>query len=48
MPGTPATSPNLGIPGYTDTDVVSFSAQVNAISDTVGTKVGAMLTCALS
>lgn len=35
MPGTPATSPRLGAPRYSDADVASFAAQVNAVTDAV-------------
>ena len=35
MPGSPPDTPYLGIPRYSDADDASFSAQVNAISDTV-------------
>lgn len=33
MPGTPATSPNLGIARYANADSVDFAGQVNAITD---------------
>ena len=33
MPGTPATTPNLGLPRYANTDPCDFAADVNAISD---------------
>jgi microcystin-dependent protein len=38
MPGTPPTSPNFGAPRYADSDTMSFSEQVNAITDTVDAK----------
>lgn len=35
MPGTPPTSPNLGINRYSDADTAVFSTQVNDITDTI-------------
>lgn len=35
MPGSPPTTPNVGIPRYADTDTASFSAQLNGVSDVV-------------
>lgn len=39
MPGTPATTPRLAIPRYASADAPSFSAQTNAITDMVDSKV---------
>lgn len=33
MPGTPATTPKLGLPRYSNNDVADFGGQVNAVSD---------------
>jgi microcystin-dependent protein len=33
MPGTPPSSPNFGVPRYSDGDTASFSVQVNGVTD---------------
>jgi microcystin-dependent protein len=38
VPGTPPTSPNFGIPRYSDADGVNFSSQVDAIIDNLDSK----------
>ncbi|MDA0179025.1 tail fiber protein [Solirubrobacter phytolaccae] len=46
MPGTPATTPNFGIPRYDNTDDADFAPQVNAISDRVDSMVKAAIDAA--
>jgi microcystin-dependent protein len=43
MPGSPATTPNLGLPRYSNSDVVDFADQINAIVDLIDSEVGAQL-----
>jgi microcystin-dependent protein len=38
MPGTPPVSPNFAIPRFSDEDEISFSAQVNSVTDDIDSK----------
>jgi microcystin-dependent protein len=42
MPGTPATSPRLGIPRYANTDAADFATDVNAITDRIDSVLSVM------
>ena len=44
MPGTPATSPRLGIPRYANTDAADFATDVNAVVDAVDASIALVTT----